>query len=97
MDSTVVKLPAPLDTFGLKPATRFPLVALKAARCRRPAPSAESKSPPTYTLVPAGDTLSARTTPLALGFHDSRFPLAASNAASRLRVVPFTVVKLPPM
>jgi hypothetical protein len=43
----VVKLPAPLETVGLKVVEMLPLVALKAARRRRPAPSAESKSPPT--------------------------------------------------
>ena len=46
MDSTVAKLPVPLEMLGLK-VVRLPLVALKAARCCRPAPSAESKSPPT--------------------------------------------------
>jgi hypothetical protein len=47
MDSTVAKLPVPLEMLGLKVVEMLSLVALKAARRRRPAPSAESKSPPT--------------------------------------------------
>ena len=46
MASTVAKLPVPFEIVGLR-EVRLPLVALKAARCRRPAPSAEVKSPPT--------------------------------------------------
>jgi hypothetical protein len=52
MASTVARLPAPLESSGLKVLEMAPLVALKAARWRRPAPSAERKSPPTYTVAP---------------------------------------------
>ena len=45
-----------------------PLVGLRAATWARVAPPTAVKSPPTYTRVPAGETLRARTTPLALGF-----------------------------
>ena len=54
------------------------------------------RGPRPYTLVPAGETLRARTTPLALGFQGRRLPVAASQAASRLRADPSTEVKLPP-
>ena len=84
-----------LLTYGLQEKAA-PLVGLRAATRARAAPPTAVKSPPTYTLVPAGETLRARTTPLALGFQDSRLPVAASQAASRLRVVPSTEVKLPP-
>ncbi len=82
-------------TYGLQPK------AAAAGRAEGGDPGAgrpadREKSPPTYTLVPAGETLRALTTPLALGFQGSRVPVAASQAASRLRVVPLTAVKLPP-
>jgi hypothetical protein len=82
-------------TYGLQPKAP-PLVGLRAATRARTAPPTAVKSPPTYTRVPAGETLRALTTLLALGFQGRRVPVAASQAASRLRVVPSTAVKLPP-
>ena len=82
-------------TYGLQPKAA-PLLGLRAATRERAAPPTAEKSPPTYTLVPAGETLRALTTPLAFGFQGSRAPVVALQAASRLRVVLLTWVKLPP-
>ena len=60
MASTVAKFPVPLEMVGLR-LVRLPLVALKEARWRRPAPSAESKSPPTYTVEPLLEVVIALT------------------------------------
>ena len=75
MASTVAKWPAPLETLGLKLLEMSPLVALKAARRCRPAPSAEEKSPPTYTVDPLLEVVTALTLSLTYGFQPKAAPL----------------------
>src|SRR4029450_5662759 len=96
MASTVAKLPVPLDTVGLKVVEMLPLVALKAARGRRPAPSPEEKSPPTYTVDPLLEVVTALTLSLTYGLQPKAAPLDGLRAATRARAAPPTAVKSPP-
>src|SRR5215211_1868327 len=96
MASTVAKFPLPLETFGLKPDDRFPLVAPKAARCRRPAPSDEVKSPPAYTVAPLLEVVIALTLALMYGFQPKALPLLGESAAMRARATPAITEKSPP-
>src|SRR5919107_2473616 len=93
--STVAKLPAPLEMLGLR-LVRLPLVALKAARRLLPAPSAELKSPPTYTVEPVVEVVIALTWSLTYGFQPKALPLLGLRAATRARETPATTVKSPP-
>ena len=54
------------------------------------------KAPPTITLPPVGVTSTALTPASAVGAHPSVAPVAALNAASRVRVRPLAVLKMPP-
>jgi hypothetical protein len=96
MASMVAKLPAPLESSGLRGVESMPLVALKAARWRRPAPSAEWKSPPTYTVAPLLEVVIAFTLSLTYGSQLRATPLVGSRAATRERSAPPTTEKSPP-
>ena len=77
-------------------------LASTAARLRRLAPPTLVNDPPRYAVDP---TMSiARTFPETFGFHGRSAPVAASNAATRFRVVEVppepagrTLVNEPPM
>jgi hypothetical protein len=94
--STVAKLPVPLEMLGLKVVETLPLVELKAARCRRAAPSAESKSPPMYTVAPLLEVVTALTLSFTYGLQPKAAPLVGWRAATRARAAPATTVKSPP-
>jgi hypothetical protein len=96
IDSTVAKFPAPLEMLGLKVLEMLPLVALKAARRLRPAPSAELKSPPTYTVEPVVEVVIALTLLLTYGLQPKAPPLDGLRAATRERAAPPTAEKSPP-
>src|SRR3954453_3159272 len=75
-----------------------PPVTQRAARCRRRRPFTRLNVPPANTRFPRDDIVSARTVELALGCQGaSRAVLVCPTAGRRLRLWPFTRVKLPPI
>ena len=86
-------------TLSAPPPQMRPPVSAMAAMCLAPLPPMVVKEPPAKMRLPL--EASARTSALALGFHEVSTP-AVVNAARLLRVavVPLTsvtVVKFPPM